>query len=50
MITAGVDPKRLYEDRLSGARANRPGLAAALKAARTGDTLVIWRLDHLGRC
>jgi DNA invertase Pin-like site-specific DNA recombinase len=49
LITAGVDPKRLYEDRLSGARADRPGLRAALKATRQGDTLVIWRLDRLGR-
>jgi DNA invertase Pin-like site-specific DNA recombinase len=49
LITAGVDPQHLYEDRLSGAWADRPGLAAALKAARAGDTLVIWRLDRLGR-
>jgi DNA invertase Pin-like site-specific DNA recombinase len=50
LITAGVDPQRLYEDKLSGARADRPGLAAALKGAREGDdTLVIWRLDRLGR-
>jgi DNA invertase Pin-like site-specific DNA recombinase len=49
LITAGVDPERLYEDRLSSARADRPELAAALKAARGGDTLVIWRLDRLGR-
>jgi DNA invertase Pin-like site-specific DNA recombinase len=49
LIMAGVDPERLYEDRLSSARADRPELAAALKAARGGDTLVIWRLDRLGR-
>ena len=49
LTKGGVDPERLYDDRLSGARADRPGLAAALKAAREGDTLVVWRLDRLGR-
>ena len=49
LTNAGVDPQCTYEDKLSGARADRPGLAAALKAARDGDTLVIWRLDRLGR-
>jgi len=40
---------KIYEDRKSGAKAERPGLAMALEVARTGDTLVIWRLDRLGR-
>ena len=38
-----------YEDTLSGARAERPGLAQATKALRRGDTLVVWRLDRLAR-
>src|SRR4051794_18088287 len=40
---------RLYEDRISGAKAARPGLALALEVARSGDQLVVWRLDRLGR-
>lgn len=41
--------QRVFEDRASGARTDRPGLAAALSHLRRGDTLVIWRLDRLGR-
>ena len=41
--------ERVFEDRASGAKAERPGLAAALEYARPGDTLVVWRLDRLGR-
>ena len=40
---------RVFEDRASGARVDRPGLAAALSHLRCGDTLVVWRLDRLGR-
>lgn len=40
---------RTFEDRASGARAERPGLAAALSHLRRGDTLIVWRLDRLGR-
>ena len=39
----------IYEDTLSGAQAERPGLAQATKALRNGDTLVVWRLDRLAR-
>ncbi len=46
---AGVDPERIYENRLSGSRDDRPGLAACWKALRSGDPLVVWRLDRLGR-
>src|SRR5512143_2401809 len=46
---AGVDPKHVYEDTASGKRDDRPGLAACLKALREGDTLVVWKLDRLGR-
>lgn len=40
---------RIFEDRLSGAVAQRPGLVEALSHLRPGDTLVVWRLDRLGR-
>jgi DNA invertase Pin-like site-specific DNA recombinase len=40
---------RIFEDRLSGATAERPGLSAALSYLRDGDVLVVWRLDRLGR-
>lgn len=40
---------RIFEDTISGAKANRPQLAAALDHLRAGDTLVVWRLDRLGR-
>jgi DNA invertase Pin-like site-specific DNA recombinase len=46
---AGIDAAQMYEDHASGRLDARPGLAAALKALRTGDTLVVWKLDRLGR-
>jgi DNA invertase Pin-like site-specific DNA recombinase len=49
LIAAGVAPAHLYEDRASGRREDRPGLAACIKALREGDTLVLWKLDRLGR-
>ena len=42
---AGVTTRRLYEDRASGRLDARPGLDAALKALRRGDTLIVWKLD-----
>ena len=41
--------ERTFEDRRSGAKADRPGLTGALDFARPGDSLVVWRLDRLGR-
>jgi len=41
--------ERLFEDKASGAKVDRPGLAEALAFARKGDVLVVWRLDRLGR-
>ena len=49
LIAAGVDPAHLYEDQASGKREDRPGLVSCLKALRPGDTLVVWKLDRLGR-
>ena len=40
---------RLFEDKMSGSRAERPGLTKALEMLREGDTLVVWKLDRLGR-
>src|SRR2546430_15482719 len=49
LVAAGVDPARLYEDLASGRKDARPGLAACLKALQPGNTLVVWKLDRLGR-
>jgi DNA invertase Pin-like site-specific DNA recombinase len=49
LLAAGVDPARIYEDLASGRRDDRPGLAACLKALQPGNTLVLWKLDRLGR-
>jgi DNA invertase Pin-like site-specific DNA recombinase len=49
LAAAGVPPDRIYEDQASGARDDRPGLEACLRALREGDVLVVWKLDRLGR-
>jgi DNA invertase Pin-like site-specific DNA recombinase len=49
LLAAGVDASHIYEDSISGKRADRPGLAACLKALREGDTFLVWKLDRLGR-
>jgi DNA invertase Pin-like site-specific DNA recombinase len=49
LIQAGVPSDRLYEDVASGKRDDRPGLQACLKALQPGNTLVVWKLDRLGR-
>ena len=50
IVSARADrPAHLYEDLASGRRDDRPGLAACLKALREGDTLIVWKLDRLGR-
>ena len=49
LLTAGVAPERLYADRASGPKDDRPGRATCLQALQPGDTLVVWKLDRLGR-
>lgn len=44
-----VGCEEIFEDRASGAKADRPGLKRALERLRAGDTLIVWRLDRLGR-
>ena len=41
--------EKIFQDKLSGAKAIRPGLQAALESVKAGDTLMVWRLDRLGR-
>ena len=47
LTAAGCD--RIFRDTASGAKSDRPGLTQALDHLRAGDTLVVWRLDRLGR-
>ncbi|AOY73952.1 recombinase family protein (plasmid) [Arthrobacter sp. TES] len=49
LLAAGIGADSLYEDMASGKKDDRPQLAACLKALRHGDTLVVWKLDRLGR-
>jgi len=49
LLNEGVAVGNIYTDTLSGSVDERPGLLACLKALRTGDMLVVWKLDRLGR-
>lgn len=49
LLNVGVDQRHLFEDRASGARDDRPGLAKALAYVKPGDVLIVWKLDRLGR-
>ena len=41
--------KKIFEDKISGSRSDRPGLARAMEMLREEDTFVVWKLDRLGR-
>lgn len=47
LLQAGC--QKIYDDQMSGARADRVGLNKALEDLREGDTLVVWKLDRQGR-
>ena len=49
LIAAGVDKDRLYHDCISSKKDSRPGLEACLKALQPENTLIVWKLDRLGR-
>ncbi|WEA05643.1 recombinase family protein [Pantoea dispersa] len=44
-----ADCELIFEDRISGKTRDRPGLKKALRTLRAGDTLIVWKLDRLGR-
>ena len=49
LVQSGVSSERIYQDLESGRKDDRPGLKACLKALQPGNTLVVWKLDRLGR-
>jgi len=46
---AGCQKSKIFVDKISGAKAQRPGLDNCLAELNSGDTLIVWRLDRLGR-
>jgi DNA invertase Pin-like site-specific DNA recombinase len=49
LLKADVPKKLIFVDKVSGAKCARPGLDQCLGQLRDGDTLIVWRLDRLGR-
>jgi len=49
LVKAGVPKKMIFVDKVSGSKAARPGLDDCLNTLKEGDTLIVWRLDRLGR-
>jgi DNA invertase Pin-like site-specific DNA recombinase len=49
LFACGVTKELLFTDKISGAKSGRPGLDKCLAILKQGDTLLVWRLDRLGR-
>jgi len=49
LMKAGCNRKNIFLDKISGAKAERPGLNKAIEKLNHGDTFIVWRLDRLGR-
>jgi DNA invertase Pin-like site-specific DNA recombinase len=49
LIRHGVNPCYIIEDHASGGTMKRPGMRNLVRAMRPGDTVVVWKLDRLGR-
>jgi DNA invertase Pin-like site-specific DNA recombinase len=49
LLAAGVHEEQIYQDLASGKREDRPELINCLKSLRKNDTLIVWKLDRLGR-
>lgn len=49
LLSAGCQEELIFTDKVSGAKSERPGLEECLEKLEAGDTLIVWRLDRLGR-
>ena len=49
LTSLGINPDDIFTEKISGAKTDRPELNACLAKLQQGDTLVVWRLDRLGR-